>query len=89
VRFQWKKDIPHLQEYGKNYDYLIRNKSLGFIAQDVESIFPEVIGEDKYGYKNLYIDVLTAVGLAAIKENQLRILEMKNKLEPLNNILNG
>jgi hypothetical protein len=89
VRFQWKSDIPHLKEYGKSHDYLIKNKSLGFIAQEVENIFPEIIGQDKYGYKDLYIDVLTAVGLASIKENQHRIIIINNKLSPLKNLMNG
>jgi hypothetical protein len=89
VTFQWKKDIPHLTEYGKDYDYLIKNRSLGFIAQQVENIIPEVVGEDKYGYKNLLIDLLTAVGLASVKENQERIIKLNDKLEPLKNLIRG
>jgi len=89
VKFQWRSDIPHLKEYGKSHDYLIKNKSLGFIAQEVENIFPEIIGEDKHGYKDLYIDVLTAVGLAAVKENQQRIIIINNKLSPLKKLING
>jgi hypothetical protein len=78
-----------LTEYGKDYDYLIKNKSLGFIAQQVENIIPEVVGEDKYGYKNLLIDLLTAVGLASVKENQERIIKLNDKLEPLKNLIRG
>jgi hypothetical protein len=40
----------------------------GFIAQEVETIFPEMIQEDKYGYKTITTDAVLLALVNAVKE---------------------
>lgn len=56
VSFNWKKD-------GK--------ADIGFIAQDVEKVFPELVLEDSQGRKNLRYGNLIAVTLEAYKASRL------------------
>ncbi|MFA5095041.1 MAG: tail fiber domain-containing protein, partial [Candidatus Paceibacterota bacterium] len=62
VRFTWN---------GENYTGT--GNSLGFLAQEVETIFPELIITDTAGYKNLDYAKLTAVLASAIQELDLKI----------------
>ena len=68
---------------------MLQKRSLGFIAQEVEKIFPEVVWDDKFGFKTLQYDVLVAVGIAAVKDNQLRINNLKDNLTNLKEKLNA
>jgi hypothetical protein len=52
-------------------------KQIGFIAQEVESIFPEVVSTNSDGYKSMSYDRLTAVLVEAVKEQQREIEELK------------
>jgi len=52
VSFDWVKDIPQLSLYDDSQKYLLKKRSVGFIAQQVEKYFPEVVWEDKFGYKS-------------------------------------
>jgi hypothetical protein len=89
VHFDWLEDIPQLKSYPAKELFYIRGKSIGFIAQEVEKIFPDLVLEDKYGYKNIQYDILVSVGVAAVKENQERINLLRNKIKPLKSLRRG
>ena len=89
VTFDWLEDIPQLESYPKNERFYIEGKSIGFIAQEVEKLFPDLILEDRYGYKNIQYDILVSVGVAAIKENQERINLLRNKIKPIKSLIRG
>jgi len=78
VKFNWRKDeFPD-----KHFD---DNRHIGFIAQEVEKIFPEVVNTNKEGYKNIDYGKLTAVLTEAIKEQQKMIDELKTENGNLKN----
>lgn len=89
VSFDWEENIPQHELYPDNQRYLIEKKSLGFIAQEIEKVIPEVVWIDKFGYRQLQYDVLVSIGVGAIKENQQRIVDLNNKLQNLKVTLNG
>lgn len=69
----------------KLYSYNFKNdpekrKSFGAIAQEVETIFPEIVHVTNGQYGMAYSQ-LAAVGLAAIREQQTLIDELKMKIE--------
>lgn len=59
------------------------NKQIGFIAQEVEKVFPEVIVKDSEGNYSMVPQNLTAPIIEAIKEQQLLIEEKDKKIEAL------
>ncbi len=60
-------------------------KQIGLIAQEVESLFPELVSTASDGYKSLSYERLTAVLLEALKEQQAEIEELRTRLQNLEN----
>jgi hypothetical protein len=52
-------------------------QQMGFIAQDVEKLFPEMVHTDQAGYKSVNYGKLTPVLVEAIKEQQNQIDQLK------------
>lgn len=59
-------------------------KNIGFIAQELKQIFPELIMQDKGGYYSINYTALIPVLVEAIKEQQVQISEITNKLSENN-----
>jgi hypothetical protein len=75
VSFEWDS---------ANFNTTITNErpQLGFIAQQVEDIFPEIVYTDKKGYKAMAYDKMTAILVESVKElcNKVTYLETKMKI---------
>ena len=87
VSFDWKIDqYPELRFSDRN--------QMGFIAQEVEEIFPELVKEDREGYKAIDYGKFTPIIVEAMKEQQQEIedlqqeiIELKDKLQAILNKL--
>jgi hypothetical protein len=72
VKYEWKADeFPNM-----NFD---SNIHIGFIAQEVEKLFPELVLTDKTGFKSISYDKITAILVEGIKEQQLQIDSLANE----------
>ena len=58
---------------------------IGLIAQDVEQHYPEMISEDRDGYKGIRYTEMIPVLVSAIKEQQSIIDDLKSRIETLEN----
>ena len=60
---------------------LSKDRQIGFIAQDLEKVYPELIRTDEQGYKSVTYATMTPILLEAIKELNRKVeqLEEKNK----------
>ncbi len=73
VNFTWRRDeFP-----GK---HLNDGPQIGFIAQEVEPVLPEIVGTDPEGFKTIDYSKLTPVLVEAIKEQQAVIDEQRAEL---------
>jgi hypothetical protein len=56
-------------------------RDIGLVAQDVEAVLSQVVSEDSRGYKGIAYQMLTAVLIEAIKEqqNQITALQQENQ----------
>jgi hypothetical protein len=72
VNFDWKtEEYPEMN--------FVNGTQIGFIAQDVEDIIPEVVTTNDEGYKGISYEKLVPVLSEAIKELNIKpILIMKN-----------
>jgi trimeric autotransporter adhesin len=61
VTYEWK--VEKYPDFG-----LTEGKQIGLVAQDVEKELPELVSEDKDGYKAVSYTKLTAVLVEAVKE---------------------
>jgi len=64
----------------KNRNFPTKSQ-LGFLAQDVEKVMPEVVKTDAFGYKSLDYSKLTALLNEAIKEQQSQINTLNTDLK--------
>jgi trimeric autotransporter adhesin len=56
-------------------------RQIGLVAQDVEKVLPELVSEDKDGYKSVSYAKLTAVLVEAVKELKAENQQQKELLE--------
>lgn len=78
VYFNWdQKSFPD-----KNFS---DNTELGFIAQEVEKVLPEVVSKDKTteGYRSVKYDKVVALLVEAIKEQQKQIDSLRSEVNRL------
>jgi hypothetical protein len=61
VNYQWDTEKYPEMEFNEE-------KQVGFIAQDVESVIPELVSTNSNGYKSVAYDKMTAVLVEAVKE---------------------
>ena len=69
---------------GVEFDWIDNGShSIGVIAQDVEKVLPELVAEREDGMKGVDYGKLVAVLIEAIKEQQVQITDLKNRLDDL------
>ncbi len=76
VSYYWKTaEFPNMNFSNK--------RQIGFIAQDVEKIFPEMVFTDDAGYKSIDYSRLTPVLVETIKEQQRQILAITKRMSEI------
>jgi hypothetical protein len=55
-------------------------KEIGFIAQEVEKVLPEIVGENSDGYKGVQYQNVVGLLVEAIKEQQKQIDELRRQV---------
>lgn len=78
VTFDWDHEKYPNEQFKKG-------KDSGFIAQEVEKVFPEVVLTDSQGYKALEYGNLSALLVEGIKQQQKEINELSLKNQELEN----
>ncbi len=56
---------------------------IGFLAQDVQKYFPELVGKDSRGYLTLEYSKMTAVLMQAVREQQQTIEALKRRIDEM------
>jgi hypothetical protein len=78
VYFNWNQEAFPEREFSDQ-------KAIGFIAQDVEKVLPEVVQTEKTteGYKAIQYDKVVALLVEAIKEQQKQINQLQKQVKKL------
>lgn len=69
VHFEWREDSAR--------------KSIGLIAQEVEEVLPELVHNDSQGYKSISYGNMIGVLIEAIKEQQVQIRTLQERVEQM------
>ena len=92
---RWKTNVTTLENAlekvinlrGVRYEWTDSSKGigdqLGLIAQEVETVFPEVVSADNQGYKSVAYSKLVAPLIEAVKELHKENQELKQRIEAL------
>lgn len=75
VTFDWTQE--HVDERGGEDGYFVRKHDVGVIAQEVESVLPEVVAERDNGFKAVRYEKMVPLLLQAIKELKMELEEVK------------
>jgi hypothetical protein len=76
IYYHWKKDeFPDMQFNDK--------RQVGFSAQEVEELFPELVTTNTKGYKSVDYGRLTPVLVEAIREQQQQINHQQEEIDEL------
>jgi len=78
VFFDWTDDF--IQKRGGEDGFFVRKKDIGLIAQEVEKVFPEVVGHRENGTMAVKYDRLVSVLIEAVKELNQEVSSLKEKL---------
>ena len=94
---RWKKNfkkidqVEKLQQINGYYfnwrDATDTTRQMGFIAQEIEQYFPEIVSTDAQGYKSLDYAKMTPVLLEAIKAQQKIIEQLQGRINRLENAI--
>ncbi|GAB4277905.1 MAG: hypothetical protein Kow0068_01260 [Marinilabiliales bacterium] len=77
-----------LVSYRLNHAESDSKKTIGFIAQDVQKYFPEIVYQREDGYLGLNYDDFGILAIKAIQEQQIIIDNLKNEIEILKEEIN-
>jgi hypothetical protein len=80
VYFNWRSDEYLEMGFGDA-------RQIGLIAQDVEKVLPELITEDKAGFKQIHFEELPILMLQSIKELKAENDALRARIEALENKL--
>jgi hypothetical protein len=70
VYYDWDRSNPKATSFQDKHQ-------VGFIAQDVEKVLPEVVNKGEDSYRSLEYDKMVAVAIAAIKELYAKVMGIK------------
>ena len=74
VEFEWN---------GNERARLLPGTQMGMISQEVEAVFPQWVGTDRQGYKDLTIRGFEALTVEAMRELKAENEALKNRLSDL------
>jgi hypothetical protein len=61
----------------------IQSNDIGFIAQEVQKVLPQIVIEDEKGYLSMNYDVIIPLLVEALKEQQKTILNLEDKVSSI------
>jgi hypothetical protein len=89
VKFEWLEHNKIKNNPTIGTPYAFQGGSVGFIAQDLEKVVPDVVWTDEEGYKSVDYDLMVAFGIGAVKEQQIRIDKILERIKLLKEKING
>jgi hypothetical protein len=80
ISYDWnRQEFPEMEFTNK--------RQIGFSAQEVEDIFPEIVATDDNGYKSVDYGKLTPLLVEALKEQQKEITDLKSEVREMKKMI--
>jgi hypothetical protein len=80
VSYTWREDIQNPTHQ--------TGEDIGVIAQELNTVFPELVVTDKDGYFSVNYAKMSAILLQAIKEQQVQISAQQTQMDNMQNQIN-
>ena len=90
VRFEWNSEHDKIK-LNKSIEFqrAFSGESIGFIAQDLEKVVPELVFTDEDGFKSVQYGQLVSLGIGSIQEQQKTIYSIYDRINKLKEIIGG
>ena len=90
VSFLWDDQHPKIKDNKTiaQIEYF-SGSTLGFIAQDMEEVLPEVVFTDDDGYKSIEYTYMVSLGVGGVQENQKKIESILERINVLKESINA
>jgi hypothetical protein len=89
VRFEWNEHYRIKGNESIVFPNAFKGESIGFIAQEVEKIVPELVDEDDEGFKSVGYGQLVSLGIGSVQEEQKRINSIYKRINILKELIGG
>jgi putative lipoic acid-binding regulatory protein len=90
VKFEWDSEHEKIKSNENiRFQSAFSGESIGFIAQDLEKVIPEVVFTDDEGYKSVEYGQLVSLGVGSIQEQQKTIDSIYERINKLKEIIGG
>ena len=90
VRFEWDSEHDKIKTDKQiAFPTAFSGESIGFIAQDLEKVIPELVFTDNEGYKSVEYGQLVSLGVGSIQEQQRTIDSIYKRINKLKEIIGG
>jgi hypothetical protein len=90
VRFEWDSEHEKIKSNQTiRFQSAFSGESIGFIAQDLEKVIPEVVFTDDDGFKSVEYGQLVSLGIGSIQEQQRTIDSIYERINKLKEIIGG
>ena len=88
VRFKWDEEHPKIKfDKSIKFPTAFSGESIGFIAQEIEKIVPELVDNDDEGFKSVGYGQLVALGVGSLQEEQRRIESIYKRINKLKELI--
>lgn len=77
VTYDWTDE--YIESHGGEDGHFVRKHDVGVIAQEIEAVLPEIVGENSEGYKAVKYDRLVSLLIEAIKELSAKVEDLEGK----------
>ena len=81
VTYDWTDS--YIESKGGEDGYFVRKNDVGVIAQEVERVLPQIVGENAQGFKAVRYERLTALLVEAVKELRSEVQELRAEVKAL------
>jgi hypothetical protein len=85
VRFDWTEQ--YLKDHGGADGYFNRKADIGVIAQEIQAVLPEIVGQRDDGSLGVKYDRITALLIEVVKAQQDQIDRMSHEIDLIRNEL--
>jgi hypothetical protein len=90
VKFEWDSEHDKIKLNPTiKFANAFSGESIGFIAQDLEKVVPEVVFTDNDGFKSVEYGQLVSLGIGSIQEQQKTIDSIYDRINKLKEIIGG
>jgi hypothetical protein len=77
VTYDWTD--AYIESHGGEDGHFVRKHDVGVIAQEIEAVLPEIVGENSEGYKAVKYDRLVSLLIEAVKELSAKVEDLEGK----------